>query len=71
MGGHAGAGLRRHLERNNKLAQALGINGTPGFVLGDRVFTGATDLKSLQAAIAEYDYLIRLATTSRGGAGVY
>ena len=40
------------LEENIKLAQALGINGTPGFAIGDNVFTGATDLKSLQAAIA-------------------
>jgi len=40
------------LDKNIKLAQALGINGTPGFVIGDNVFTGATDLKSLQATIA-------------------
>ena len=40
------------LDQNIKLAQALGINGTPGFAIGDNVFTGATDLKSLQATIA-------------------
>ena len=40
------------LDQNIKLAQALGINGTPGFAIGDSIFTGATDLKSLQAAIA-------------------
>ena len=39
------------LDQNIKLAQALGINGTPGFAIGDRVFTGATDLKSLQTVI--------------------
>ncbi len=40
------------LDQNIKLAQALGINGTPGFAIGDNVFTGASDLKSLQAAVA-------------------
>lgn len=40
------------IDKNIKLAQALGINGTPGFAVGDKVFVGATDLKSLQATIA-------------------
>ncbi len=40
-----------HIDKTIKLAQALGITGTPGFAIGDNVFTGATDLKSLQAAI--------------------
>lgn len=44
--------ISARLDRNIKLAQALGINGTPGFAIGDSVFTGATDLKSLQATIA-------------------
>lgn len=39
------------LDKNIELARALGINGTPGFAIGDKVFTGATDLKSLQTAI--------------------
>jgi hypothetical protein len=33
--------------------QTLGISGTPGFVVGDKVFNGATDLQWLQAMIAE------------------
>ena len=41
------------LDQNIKLAQALGINGTPAFAVGDGVFTGATDLKALQAAISQ------------------
>lgn len=41
-----------HLEQNINLAQSLGINGTPGFAIGKHVFTGATDLKSLQATVA-------------------
>ena len=40
------------IDKNIKLAQALGINGTPGFAIGDKILVGATDLKSLQATIA-------------------
>lgn len=41
------------LQRNIKLAQALGINGTPGFVVGDKIIPGAVDLKTLKAAIEQ------------------
>jgi protein-disulfide isomerase len=41
------------LERNLDLAQALRITGTPGFVIGDKIVTGARDLKGLQALISE------------------
>jgi protein-disulfide isomerase len=41
------------LAKNIELAQTLGVTGTPGFAVGDRVFNGATDLKWLQAMIAE------------------
>jgi protein-disulfide isomerase len=43
--------ISARLDKNIDLARALGINGTPGFAIGDRVFTGATDLKSLQTVI--------------------
>jgi protein-disulfide isomerase len=33
--------------------QALRITGTPGFVAGDEVRTGATDFKGLQALISK------------------
>lgn len=39
------------IDKNIELARALGINGTPGFAIGDRVLVGAMDLKSLQAVI--------------------
>jgi protein-disulfide isomerase len=39
------------LEKNAALAQALQITGTPGFVIGDQIATGAIDLKSLQSLI--------------------
>lgn len=43
--------IETQLSKNLDLARALGINGTPGFVVADKVFTGATDLKSLQTVI--------------------
>lgn len=41
------------VERNLALAQALRINGTPGFVIGDQIVRGAIDLKRLQSLIQE------------------
>ncbi len=49
----AEAAIERMLETNNKLAQALHITGTPGFVAGDEVWTGATDFDGLQALISK------------------
>jgi len=40
-----------HLAAVNQLAAALGVNGTPAFIVGDRVIAGA-DLDGLRAAIA-------------------
>jgi protein-disulfide isomerase len=39
------------IERNLALAESLRITGTPGFVVGDRVFRGAADRETLQALI--------------------
>lgn len=47
------AAIERMLDKNNKLAQALHITGTPGFVIGDEVQTGAIDLNRLQALIGK------------------
>ncbi len=41
------------LDKNLKLGQALNITGTPGFVVGDQVTTGATNFAGLQALIAK------------------
>jgi protein-disulfide isomerase len=38
--------------RNHDLARALGINGTPGFVIGDTLIPGAVDLATLKQEIA-------------------
>jgi protein-disulfide isomerase len=34
------------LEKNNQLGQVLNITGTPGFVVGDEITTGARDFQS-------------------------
>lgn len=39
--------VEAEIERNYVLAQALRINGTPGFVVGDEVLRGATDLPTM------------------------
>ena len=40
------------IARNQQLAGALGIDGTPAFVIGDRVVPGAVDLATLQGLVA-------------------
>ena len=40
------------IERNQALARVLEINGTPGFVIGDRIIAGAMDLKAIEQAVA-------------------
>lgn len=41
------------IDRNLALARDLRITGTPGFVVGERILRGATDLKTLQGLIRE------------------
>lgn len=43
--------IQAAIDKNLALAQALRINGTPGFVIGDQILRGATDLKTLQGWI--------------------
>ena len=40
------------IARNLALAQVLRINGTPGFVIGEEILRGATDLQTMQTLIA-------------------
>ena len=40
------------IDRNLALAQVLRINGTPGFVIGEEILRGATDLQTMQTLIA-------------------
>ena len=45
--------IERILADNNALAEKLGIQGTPGFVIGDQIIPGAVDLQTLLELIAE------------------
>jgi protein-disulfide isomerase len=44
--------IEEAIARNLQLANALGITGTPSFVIGDRVVPGAVDLRTLQSLVA-------------------
>ena len=41
------------IQKNIQLARALGINGTPGFVIGDQIIPGAVGLGVLKAAVKQ------------------
>lgn len=45
--------IRDALARNRELAQAIGITGTPSFVIGDELVQGAVDLNALEELIAQ------------------
>jgi protein-disulfide isomerase len=43
--------VKATLQENFKVAEALGLNGTPSYVIGDKVIVGAVGLPSLQEGI--------------------
>jgi protein-disulfide isomerase len=43
--------IQAAIDKNAQLAQALKISGTPGFVVGDQIFPGATDLATMKKLI--------------------
>ncbi len=43
----------QQIDRSLELAKALGIDGTPAFVIGNKVIPGAVDASTIQAAVAE------------------
>lgn len=45
--------IERALAENQQLAQLLGVNGTPAFVIGDSLVPGAVPKAQLEALIAE------------------
>jgi protein-disulfide isomerase len=45
--------IQSSIDRNLQLAQALNINGTPGFIAGKQILTGATDLATLKQVIEQ------------------
>lgn len=53
LSGQPDAAERAEITRNVSLAQALGVSGTPAWVIGDQVLDGALDEAALKAAVAE------------------
>jgi len=45
--------IQTTIERNRTLARELGINGTPGFIIGTELVPGALDLKDLKNLIRQ------------------
>ena len=45
--------LKQHIERNLELASALGIRGTPAFVIGTQFVPGAVDAAAMKQLIAD------------------
>ncbi len=45
--------VQKSLERNRGIAAALGVRGTPGFIIGEKVVPGAVGIDALKAEIAE------------------
>ena len=45
--------IQASIDRNLELAQALNINGTPGFIVGDQILRGATDLSTMKGLIEQ------------------
>lgn len=44
--------IQAAIDRNLTLARALGINGTPTFIIGDEAVSGAIDLATMRRLIA-------------------
>ena len=47
----ASAEVKDTLQENFKLAEALGMNGTPSYVIGDNVIVGAVGLDALREKV--------------------
>ena len=45
--------IAQQLQTNSTLAKALGVNGTPTFVVGDQVVEGAIDLSAMKELVAD------------------
>ncbi|HHN66747.1 MAG TPA: DsbA family protein [Thermopetrobacter sp.] len=51
--GAADPAIAQAINRNIALAEALGINGTPGFVIGENLIPGAVGYERLNAVVAK------------------
>lgn len=48
----ASADLKAQVNRNLELGRALGLTGTPSYIVGNRIFSGAVGLDRLKEAVA-------------------
>ncbi len=44
--------VNRIIQRNYRLAEALGVKGTPGFVIGDSIIPGFLSAENLDRAVS-------------------
>ncbi len=42
------------IDRNRKLAEQIGVDGTPAFIVGDQLYPGALHANELKAVVAEH-----------------
>lgn len=45
--------IEEHIANSVRLGQALGLNGTPSFVIGDALVPGLVEQEELHALVAE------------------
>jgi protein-disulfide isomerase len=48
----SGPEINQIITRNYELADALGVRGTPTFIIGDNLIPGAVDLETLKHIVA-------------------
>jgi predicted DsbA family dithiol-disulfide isomerase len=45
--------INKSIDRNIELARAIGVTGTPTFIIGDAMLVGAKPLEEMESAIAD------------------
>jgi len=51
--GLTAAASKAEIKRNLDLGRALGLSGTPSYIIGDRILSGAVGIDALKSAVAE------------------
>ncbi len=46
--------IEKQLTQNREIAKSLGLNGTPAFIIGDTIYSGALDKNNLKKIIKQY-----------------
>ena len=63
----ASAALKAEVRKNIELGRALGLTGTPTFIVGDRILSGAVGYDKLAAAIVVARGTVRVGVMRDGG----